>query len=497
MKLLMNDFVELRTGLLNHLKFDKRRIVSRLLVLSGVIGIHLDLVSRLRPQLARNLSRKMPGAFGLTCVGVLFAGLMAFPAFDLNAQATSQPELLVEYREEIITLSKEARVISAFAMIEEDTDLSRNQLIELTEIPAPQFKEFARAQRFAELLQEAGLDSIWIDEVGNVLALRKGKTGDRLVALDAHLDTVFPEGTDVTVKVRGDTLFAPGIGDDTRGLAMLLSIVRALNTAHIETDADILFVGSVGEEGVGDLRGVKHIFREGGPGVDAWISIDGGAIGRISNQGLGSYRYRVTFIGPGGHSWGAFGLVNPHHALGTAIDLFVESADAFTSYGPKTSYNVGRIGGGTSVNSIPFSSWMEVDMRSVSPARLDSIETLLKQAVMQALDDQNALLRLGDSLTVDIEMIGKRPSGELPSDLPLVQRAMAASAFLGKRPGLTRGSTNSNIPISLGIPAVTIGRGGRGANAHALNEWWLEGDSYKATQFGLLLLVVESGLVEN
>ncbi len=416
---------------------------------------------------------------------------------NIYAQSESQPELLSEYREEVLKVTRAPSVISAFALIEEDVNVARTQLIELTEIPAPQFNEGLRAKRFAEMLREAGVDSVWIDQVGNVLALRKGRTGNKLVALDAHLDTVFPEGTDVTVKVRGDTLFAPGIGDDTRGLAMLLSIVRALNNGNIETEADVLFVGSVGEEGIGDLRGVKHIFREGGPGVDAWISIDGGAIGRISNQGLGSYRYRVTFIGPGGHSWGAFGLANPHHALGTAIDLFVESADEFTSRGAKTSYNVGRIGGGTSVNSIPFSSWMEIDMRSVSPARLDSIDDLLKQSVLQALDEQNALLRLGDSLTVDIEMIGKRPSGELPADLPLVQRAMASSAFLGKRPGLTRGSTNSNIPISLGIPAVTIGRGGRGAHAHALNEWWLAGDSYKATQFGFLLLVVESGLVAD
>jgi len=386
-------------------------------------------------------------------------------------------------------------LISAFALIEEDVAIARAELIELTEIPAPPFKEELRAKRFADMLRNAGVDSVWIDEVGNVLGLRKGKSGSRLVVLDAHMDTVFPEGTDVTVKERGDTLFAPGIGDDTRGLAMLLSIVRALNAAKIETQADILFVGTVGEEGNGDLRGVKHIFREGGLPVDSWISIDGGAIGRISNQGLGSYRYRVTFIGPGGHSWGAFGMVNPHHALGMAIDHFVEAADAFTSHGPKTSYNVGRIGGGTSINSIPFSSWMEVDMRSVSPARLDSIDSLLKQAVMTALDEQNALLRLGDSLRVEIEMIGNRPSGEESSSLPLVQRAMAASAFLGKRPGLTRGSTNSNIPISMGIPAVTIGRGGRGAHAHALNEWWIEGDSYKATQFGLLLVVVESGLV--
>ena len=425
----------------------------------------------------------------------LIIGLILIIISSLNAQSRVQPELLPEFRQEVIELSKDARMINAFALIEEDVDLTRAQHIELTQIPAPPFKEELRAKRFAELLRGSDLDSVWIDEVGNVLALRKGKSGKRLVALDAHLDTVFPEGTDVQVKVRGDTLFAPGIGDDTRGLAMLLSIARALEASGIETEADVLLIGSVGEEGEGDLRGVKHLFRKGGPGIDAWISIDGGAIGRICNKGLGSYRYKVTFIGPGGHSWGAFGLVNPHHALGTAIDHFVKAADSFTSYGARTSYNVGRIGGGTSVNSIPFSSWMEVDMRSVSPDRLDSLDAILRKSVQNAVDEQNALLRLGDSLRVDIKMMGNRPSGELPSDLPLVQRAMAASAFLGKRPSLTRGSTNSNIPISMGIPAVTIGRGGRGANSHSLNEWWIMRDSYKATQFGLLLLVAECGLV--
>jgi len=451
----------------------------------------MNLLKRVAPGVMERVA-----VLSMRCGQGLILGYFMLVAYKLDAQSQSQPELLAEYREEILDVSRDSRVISALALVEEDVKATRDQLIELTEIPAPPFKEEERAKRFAEMLGEAGVDSLWIDQVGNVLALRKGKSGDRLVALDAHLDTVFPEGTDVKVKVKGDTLFAPGIGDDTRGLAMLLSIVRALNAANVETDADILFIGSVGEEGNGDLRGVKHVFRKGGPGVDAWISIDGGAIGRISNQGLGSYRYKVTFIGPGGHSWGAFGLVNPHHALGTAINYFVEAADAFTSYGAKTSYNVGRIGGGTSVNSIPFSSWMEVDMRSVSPERLDSIDGLLKQAVLKALDEQNSLMRLGDSLRVNIEMIGKRPSGELPTALPLVQRAMASSAFLGKRPGLTRGSTNSNIPISLGIPAVTIGRGGRGAHAHALNEWWIDGDSYKATQFGLLLLVTECGLAQ-
>lgn len=398
------------------------------------------------------------------------------------------------YRDEIIALAKKPIIKKAFDFIEADDEQTIKNLITLTEIPAPPFKEEKRAIAFRDMISELGVDKVWIDEVGNVLALRKGKNSSKTIALDAHLDTVFPEGTDVTVKMRGDTLYAPGINDDTKGLANLLTILKSMNENDIETEHDILFVATVGEEGLGDLRGVKHLFRDGGPEIESWIAIDGGTIGRVNNKGLGSYRYRVTFRGPGGHSWGAFGLANPHHALGKAISLFVEEADKFTSYGGRTSYNVGVIKGGTSVNSIPFESSMEIDMRSVSPARLDSIDAILKVAVQEALEYQNSLVRLGDKLTVDIDQIGNRPSGELSESLPLIQRAMACTALFGKRPRLTRGSTNSNIPISLGVPAVTVGRGGEGANAHSLDEWWINKDGHKAIQFTLLLLLSEAGL---
>ena len=420
-------------------------------------------------------------------------GLLFLTFISLQLPAQLQVELIPQYREEIKRLTASAEMISAFELIEEDAPAARDQLVELTEIPAPPFMEEARARRFAELLHETGVDSVWIDEVGNVIAIRRGSEGKRRVAIDAHLDTVFPEGTDVSVRISGDTMFAPGIADDTRGLAILLSMLRGMNKADIETIDDVLIIGSVGEEGLGDLRGVKHLFREEGPMIDSWISIDGGAIGRVSNMGLGSYRYKVTFHGPGGHSWGAFGMVNPHHALGVAIRYFVEAADEFTAEGARTTYNVGRIGGGTSVNSIPFESWMEIDMRSVSPERLDSIDAIFQEAMYRALYEQNALSRLGDTLTLEIEMIGNRPSGELDASIPLIQRAMASTAFFGKRPLLNRGSTNSNIPISLGIPAVTIGRGGKGAKAHSLDEWWIDAEGYKATQLALLILVAESG----
>jgi tripeptide aminopeptidase len=271
--------------------------------------------------------------------------------------------------------------------------------------------------------------------------------------------------------------------------------LRALEAANIDTQSDVIFVGSVGEEGLGDLRGVKQLFSNESRRIDAWISIDGGSIGTLGTMGLGSYRYRVMFKGPGGHSWGAFGLANPQHALGSAIHYFSKAADKFTRTGARTSYNVGRIGGGTSVNSIAFESWMEVDMRSEIPENLNLVDSLLKASVQQALNEHNAMKRTGPNLTVDVVKIGDRPSGELAQEIPLIQRTMAVATYFGETPKTGRGSTNSNIPISKGIPAVTIGRGGKGGNAHALNEWWFDDEGHKAIQFALLTLIAEAGMV--
>jgi len=401
-----------------------------------------------------------------------------------------------ETRDLIKIIGQREDIQNAFDYISNSDDRTVNEHIELTEIPAPPFEEDKRGAHFMKMIQnETGLDSVWIDEVGNVLAWKAGTVGARTVVLDAHLDTVFPEETDVTVQSRGDTLFAPGIGDDTRGLAMVLSIARAIEHAKIQTKANQLYIASVGEEGLGDLRGVKHIFREGGPKIDAWISIDGGNTGRVNHRGLGSYRYKVEFLGDGGHSWGAFGLANPHHALGDAIQNFVIAADAYTSEGPRTSYNVGRIGGGTSVNSIPFESWMEIDMRSEIPSRLDDMEALLYDACELALKTQNEIARIGHPISLKITKIGDRPSGTIAEDAPLIQKAIAATGFIGKHAELTIGSTNANIPISLGVPAVTIGRGGKARNAHSLNEWWMNDESGpEAIQLALLLFVTECGI---
>jgi tripeptide aminopeptidase len=409
------------------------------------------------------------------------------------AQQEEAPSIEKKYQREIQKLAKHKKIKAAFEHIVMQEPQTVATHIELTEIPAPPFKEEVRAQAFAEKMKAEGVDSLWIDKEGNVLGLIKGSKGEKTVAVNAHLDTVFPEGTDVRVRNSNDTLYAPGIGDDTRGLAMLLTLLNTLKQTNITPQENLLFVATVGEEGLGDLRGVKALFRGDGPKIDSWISIDGGSLGRVNNKALGSYRYKVTYDGPGGHSWGAFGLANPHHAIGTAIDKFVTLADAYTAEGPKTSYNVGVIEGGTSINSVPFSSSMLIDIRSIVPARLDAMEALLRQATEEALALQNQRKRRGPDLTLQFEKIGNRPSGELATSLPLIQRAMAATAHFGKTPQLTRGSTDANIPISLGIPAVTVGRGGSGGNAHALDEWWYNDKGHEAIQFVLLLALSETG----
>jgi acetylornithine deacetylase/succinyl-diaminopimelate desuccinylase-like protein len=279
-------------------------------------------------------------------------------------------------------------------------------------------------------------------------------------------------------------------------MVVVLTVLRAMEEAGLRADADLIFLGSVGEEGLGDLRGVKHFFREGGPEVDAFIEVDGGGLSSVVSMGLGSIRYRITFQGPGGHSWGAFGLVNPAHALGRAIRAFSVMADTLTREGPRTSFNVGRMGGGTSVNSIPFEAWMEVDMRSESPESLETMEASLLEAVEAAALEENAFRRRGPGVEFSTERIGRRPSGEMDPSTPLVQRAMAVTRWFGESPSLSRSSTNSNIPISLGIPAVTIGRGGVGGANHSPGEWWLNLEGHKAIQRALLILVAEAGVGE-
>lgn len=398
------------------------------------------------------------------------------------------------FDEEVRRLAQHPAVKRAMQLIEESDKTTMADQVELTQIPSPPFGESAKGERVRQKMMELGLDSVWVDEVGNVIGLRKGRGSAPAVAIAGHLDTVFPEGTDVTVRMRGDTLYAPGVSDDTRGVAAVLALARAVRDADVRTDGDILFIGNVGEEGLGDLRGVKNLFRPGGRPIGSFISIDGSGAEGITHQGLGSHRYRVFFRGPGGHSWGAFGLANPAHAMGRAIRNFDEVGDTLTAKGPRTSFNVGVIQGGTSVNSIPFEVSMEVDMRAESPASLERIDAALHEAVATGVTEENASRRHGAEVTAEMVLIGDRPSGEIAESDPLVQRAVSVSRMFGSEPRLGRSSTDSNIPISLGIPAITIGGGGDGGGAHSLDEYYVNRDGPRGIQRALLILLAQAGV---
>ena len=427
-------------------------------------------------------------------------GILALTASTVCASLPAQERRVVDiepdYEAEIAALTSNKIVKAAMEYIVAIEPQSRRDLIELTEIPAPPFGEENRANRFAEMLREAGLSEVTIDEVGNAIGRRPGKSGDRVIAYAAHLDTVFPIDTDVTVRFNDEKMYAPGIGDNTRGLVTVLGVLRAIQETGITTEADILFIGNVGEEGLGDLRGVKHLFRDGAARIDTLIAVDGGESNRIVYGGVGSHRYRVTFRGPGGHSWGAFGLASPHHALGRAISIFVENAPSVTSVGEKTSYNVGRVGGGTSINSIAFESWMEIDMRSGNQDKLDDIDAVLQAAIEQALQEENAARLDGPELTVDVARVGTRPAAPGDDQAPVVQRAIAATRSFGIAPELRISSTDSNLPLSKGIPAVTMSRGGISGNSHAPDEWWQNADGHIGIQIGLITLLAEAGIAE-
>ena len=382
-------------------------------------------------------------------------------------------------------LAQDSAVKAALEMVRSAEPQTLEDQMRLCEVEAPPFKEGKRAELYAQLLREAGLQNVRIDREGNVLGERPGAQPRPHLVFSAHLDTVFPEGTDVTVKRDGLTFRGPGIGDDCRGLAVVLAVARALNKANVRTPGTITFVGTVGEEGLGDLRGVKYLFNEGLKGqIDRFISIDGTGLG-ITHIAVGSLRYRVTFKGPGGHSYGAFGMVNPIHALGRAAAVIAEFQ---VPAEPKTTFNIGRIGGGTSVNSIAFDAWMEVDMRSADPASLQSLDAKFHKAVDDAVADENARWSRQE-LTAEKTLVGNRPAGRTAADAAIVQAAVSVNTALGLPVSLDEGSTDSNIPMSLGIPALTIDGGGRGTGAHALDEAFDSTDSWKGTERALLLAV--------
>ncbi len=356
--------------------------------------------------------------------------------------------------------------------VDKDHDRLVREIIQITETPAPPFKEEKRARLFADLLKQSGLSDVEIDAEGNVIGVRKGTRNGPMIAIAAHLDTVFPEGTNVKVRRQGMRLFAPGIGDDSRALAVLLQIVRAMDAAKIQTTSDILFIGNVGEEGEGDLRGMKYLFQKGPykDRIKMFISLDPSGWGNdVTVGGIGSKRFKVVFTGPGGHSFGSFGLVSPAYALGDAIQKLSRMQ---VPSRPKTTFNVGVIGGGTSVNSIPFEAWMDVDIRSEMKEDLDRTVDTFIRLMHQAADEENRVRTTSQGrIDVEVKLIGDRPFGQVAMSAPIVQTAGAVIQSFGLNPNYGMSSTDSNIPMSMGIPAITLESGGTGGRNHTLDEW--------------------------
>lgn len=420
------------------------------------------------------------------------AALSAAFCLPLLLAALAIPVGLVLQAQPAVTVpSTHPAVRQAMATLETDNAWTLNQQVALCEIPAPPFGETARGVYFAAQLRELGLANVRTDSEGNVLGELRGRGTGPTVMLSGHLDTVFPEGTDVRVTREGTMLRGPGIGDDCRGLAVTLAVTRALTKSAVPFDGRLLVVGTVGEEGPGNLRGVRAIFTSPlKDSVDFFLSVDGTGIA-ITNGAVGSARYRFTVKGPGGHSYGAFGMANPIHAVGRAIAAI---GDLEVPAEPRTTFNVGIITGGTSVNTISAEAAFDLDMRSVSMATLQDVDARVQQLVADAVAEEQA--RWPNSratLTLQVDTIGIRPAGTTPDSMRIVRMAQVAADSLDVYAPLNASSTDANFPISLGIPAITVDGGGVGRAAHSLTESYDDrDDGFKGPQWILLLV---SGLL--
>lgn len=382
-------------------------------------------------------------------------------------------------------------VRQSLLFLERDAGRTLDEQLALTSIEAPPFKEAARAARFRELLAQAGLGAARIDAEGNVIAVRQGAAADGpVLVLSAHLDSVFPAGTDLTITRKDGRYYAPGIRDDTRGLAAVLSVARAFAATGLQTVADVWFVGTVGEEGLGNLRGVRALFRDHA-GIDGFISIDGGDMGRITLGATGSRRFRVTYTAPGGHSFAAFGVPSAAHALGRAI---AKIADLRTPTDPKTTFNVGRVRGGTGATAIAEEAQMDVDVRSNSAQELERTAAQVLAMIEAAAKEENARWQSSE-LTVQVQDLGARPAGAQDREIPIVRAAAAAVQSLGVE-SIQYGysSTDCNIPISLGIPAIAIPGGGKSGGNHSLAEWFDPTLGHLGPQNAFLTVLVLAGI---
>ena len=365
------------------------------------------------------------------------------------------------------------RIARVLEILRGSANATTEEQIRITEIPAPPFQESVRAAYMKKVLASTGL-RVEMDDIGNVIGEWPGSSPD-IVMLTAHLDTVFPAGTDVHVKREGGRLLAPGISDNGTGLAALVALSKAFREAKIKTTKTILFVADVGEEGEGNLRGMRALVEAYKKRLKYVLALDGSATEYVTTAALASRRVEITITGPGGHSWSDFGAPNPIHAMGRGIGRFVT---ARVPESPRTSFNIGEIEGGTSVNSIPSSAHMKVDLRSESETELAALETLLRDAVKAGIDEEMSAARergmagSANMLNLKINVLGVRPAGELPENSPLLAALLAADNQLGNRSRRERSSTDANIPLSVGIQAISLGAGGRSGGAHTLEEWY-------------------------
>jgi acetylornithine deacetylase/succinyl-diaminopimelate desuccinylase-like protein len=422
----------------------------------------------------------------------LAAGAMAAP---LALSAESPPPLQPKILASVSSLSQQPAIRQALEFIQKNEAQTIANTKAINAIPAPTFHEEKRAQDYAERFKALGLEQVHIDEAGNVLGTYKGSGAGPTVMLAAHLDTVYPMATDLTVTEKDGRLYAPGIADNARSLAAILAIAEAIKTAKIQTDGDIIFCGNVGEEGLGDLKGVKHIFSQHKE-IKAFVGLEpalGGEQGDpITYLATGSRRYKVSFKGPGGHSYEAFGLPSAIHALGRAV---AHIDDLRVPTDPKVTFNVGVIVGGQSVNTIAGAASMLVDMRSEDKAALQSVEKQILAAVQRGVEETNKRWN-STGIKAEPTLIGDRPAGKMSVASPIVQVALAASSAMGQKPALDSAhSTDANLPMSLGIPAITMSGGGSSSGIHsAKDEWWAPANAHLGPQNVMLTVLGLAGV---
>jgi tripeptide aminopeptidase len=378
----------------------------------------------------------------------------------LSARATDNP---------VEKIAQDPRCARGLEWIDRNTSWVTDEQVRLTEIPAPEFGEAPRAEYLKKLFEVSGL-KVSTDKLGNVIGERPGADAKSVILFAAHLDTVFPAGTDVHAKRKGDRIEAPGISDNGAGLGAIVGLARALSESHVRTAKTIVLAGDVGEEGEGNLRGIRALVENYGSRLAAVIAVDGPSIEHITTQGIASRRFEVTITGPGGHSWSDFGAPNPITALARGI---VQFSAIRVPDDPRSSFNFGVIEGGTSVNSIPGRAVVKVDLRSEEESELARLEAALRDAMQSGVRQETAASSgAGDSLELNIRSLGARPAGKLPDDAPLLEAIRNVDRYLGNRSRIERSSTDANIPLSLGIPAVSLGGGGKGSGSHTLAEWY-------------------------